>query len=208
MTALITQPPMFTARGEDMDTLTLVQLMSSLSRNRYLIRLIDEVGSGPVVLGAVEIKGGMVLRAYVDTITGREAVYALLSLRPTRLEAFHLPDAAAGEPLGTVEALLLEGAVVQDELASIREAAPAIGAAAPALAVTPDVPAGQCPFGFGEPQTVVVDPARQRAPAVMAKSAAGRAYVVAAPEPEPEVRPGWAGAWQALRAWWARVWRL
>lgn len=208
MTALITQPPMFTARGEDMDTLTLVQLMSSLSRNRYLIRLIDEVGSGPVVLGGVEIKGGMVLRAHVDTITGREAVYALLSLRPTRLEAFHLPDAPVGTPLGTVEALLLEGAVVQDELASIREAAPVTGSAAPVPVAAPDGSAGQCPFGFGEPQTVVVDPARQRAPAVMAKSAAGRAYVVAALEPEPEVRPGWAGAWQALRAWWARVWRL
>lgn len=96
------------------DLATLLQLVGGLSRNHYLAQAHDVDGN---VLGEIEIKGGMVLSARVQGLQGKEAVYALLSLSPYELEAFHITDTPLpSAPIGFLETLLLDGLRVQDEL--------------------------------------------------------------------------------------------
>ena len=96
------------------DLATLLQLVGGLSRNHYLAQAQDVGGN---VLGEIEVKGGMVLSARVQGLQGKEAVYALLSLSPHQLEAFHVTDASLpSEPIGFLDTLLLDGLRVQDEL--------------------------------------------------------------------------------------------
>lgn len=106
--------PIFQADAAQTDLPTALQLMSGLSRNRFLVQALD---AGEQLLGEIEVKGGMVLRAQVGGLQGREAVFALLHLRPQTLSASHVQGGDLGEPLGSLERLLMEGAVVIDELA-------------------------------------------------------------------------------------------
>jgi hypothetical protein len=114
--------PIFQADAAQTDLPTALQLMSGLSRNRFLVQALD---AGEQLLGEIEVKGGMVLRAQVGGLQGREAVFALLHLRPQTLSASHVQDGDLGEPLGSLERLLMEGAVVIDELARPNEEPPA-----------------------------------------------------------------------------------
>lgn len=106
--------PIFQADAAQTDLPTALQLMSGLSRNRFIVQALD---AREQVLGEIEVKGGMVLRAEVGDLRGREAVFALLNLRPQTLSAFHAQGGELGEALGSLERLLMEGAVVIDELA-------------------------------------------------------------------------------------------
>lgn len=52
-----------------------LQIMSSLSRNRFLVRALD---AQEQTLGEIEVKDGMVLRAQAGDRQGRKAVPVLL----------------------------------------------------------------------------------------------------------------------------------
>lgn len=105
--------PIFYADASLTDLPTALQLMSGLSRNQFLVHALD---AREQLLGEIEVKGGMVLRAQVGDLGGREAVFALMNLRPQTLSAYHCQGGDLGEPLGSLERLLMEGAVVIDEL--------------------------------------------------------------------------------------------
>lgn len=160
--------PIFQADAAQTDLATALQLMSGLSRNRFVVQALD---AGERPLGEVEVKGGMVLRAEVGDLRGREAVFALLNLRPQTLSAFHAQGGELGEPVGSLERLLMEGAVVIDELARTSEdppaeplptfpglnavdttpapAVPAVHAAAPAAATPPSPSSPSRPLPWG-----------------------------------------------------------
>lgn len=114
--------PIFQADASQTDLPTALQLMSGLSRNRFLVQALD---AHEQVLGEIEVKGGMVLRAEAGDLKGREAVYALLNLHPRLLSAYHVKGGDLDESVGSLERLLMEGAVVIDELSRTEEEEPA-----------------------------------------------------------------------------------
>lgn len=113
--------PVFQVDATQTDLPTALQLMSGLSRNRFMVQALD---AQEHVLGEIEVKGGMVLRAQTGDLEGREAVYALLNLHPQYLSALHVVGGELPEPLGSLERLLMEGAVVIDELSRPEEEEP------------------------------------------------------------------------------------
>lgn len=146
------------------DLASLLQLISGLSRNHYLAQALDVSGN---VLGEIEVKGGMVLSARVQDLQGKEAVYALLSLSPHELEAFHVTDAPLPhEPIGFLQTLLLDGLRVQDEL---HQDPPALDADTPFKDWTlfdtatdqdtsPTTPPAGCPFSSDPAAAVTPKP--------------------------------------------------
>lgn len=111
MTALVIEP-IFSADTSQMDASTLLSLIGSLSRNRYLVQLLD---TRDEVLGELELKGSMVLSATHHNLTGKEAFDALLRSPARMLEAFHAHGGELpGLPVGRLEDLLLQHAVEVD----------------------------------------------------------------------------------------------
>jgi len=103
MTQVSPRSEIFRANTADTSLSKVLTLMSSLSRNRFLVEMID-VLKRP--LGSIEAKGGMVLDAEVSGLRGRAAVQALMQLGAERIVVYSLPGEFVGEPVGQLDALL------------------------------------------------------------------------------------------------------
>lgn len=110
----VSRKPVLSADATQTSVPDLLMLIGSFSPNQYLV-----VVHGPQdqPLGEIEIKAGMLLRAQVADIQGREAVYALFNLTASSVEVFMLSGGTLpDQPLGFLDALVLDGLRVQDEL--------------------------------------------------------------------------------------------